>query len=96
MKSPHLNHEERINVSISVDMLAQLFSTQQLCAADLTALDAESHERLRRLMLSVCVNQLKGYGNQCGVCASQGDCQQLTFGIFAQPMLKGLGSILTQ
>jgi hypothetical protein len=69
--------ELRVNVSIPVDLLARLFSTQQLCAADLTALDAESHASLRRLMLSVCAQQLRGHGLECEGCASQGYCQQM-------------------
>jgi hypothetical protein len=69
--------ELRVNVSIPVDLLARLFSTQQLCAANLTALDTESHASLRRLMLSVCAQQLRGHGLECEGCASQGYCQQM-------------------
>lgn len=48
------NQESHVNVSISVELLAQLIATGKLCAADLTALDTESQQRLRALMLSVC------------------------------------------
>jgi len=71
-----LDDESRINLSIPVALLARLFANQQLCAADLQSLDAESHAILHRLMLSVCAQQLKGDSPQCDACPSQRDCQQ--------------------
>lgn len=69
------NQESHVNVSISVELLAQLIATGKLCAADLTALDTESQQRLRALMLSVCAQQLKGFARSCQQCVSQSHCQ---------------------
>lgn len=72
-----VNQESHVNVSISVELLAQLIATGKLCAADLMALDTESQQRLRALMLSVCAQQLKGFARSCQQCVSQSHCQQL-------------------
>ncbi len=68
---------DRVKVAVPVALLARLIASQQLCAADLQALDSDSHEQLRHLMLSVCAQQLKGESHQCLGCASQALCQQL-------------------
>jgi hypothetical protein len=70
--------ELRVNVSIPVDLLARLMASQQLCAADLKSLDSNSHDALRRLMLTLCAGQLKGDATQCDACDSQAYCQQLS------------------
>lgn len=88
--------ESRVNVSMPVELLARLMATQQLCAADLKALDAESHANLRRLMLSVCAQQIRGYGRECEGCVSQGYCQQVAISASDQRLFQGFASILIQ
>lgn len=75
---PHNTEDSgRLNLAVPVELLARLFATQQLCAADVVALDSASHQQLHRLMLTVCAQQLKGYARQCNGCSSQAICQQL-------------------
>lgn len=75
---PHNTEDSgSLNLAVPVELLARLFAEQQLCAADVVALDRESHQQLHRLILSVCAQQLKGYARQCDACASQATCQQL-------------------
>lgn len=76
---PHNTEDSgSLNLAVPVELLARLFAEQQLCAADVVALDRESHQQLHRLILSVCAQQLKGYARQCDACASQATCQQLS------------------
>lgn len=70
--------EPRVNVSMPVELLARLMATQQLCAADLVSLDSESHHTMRRLLLTLCAQQLKGHARACEGCDSQRYCQQLS------------------
>ena len=70
--------ESRVNVSMPVELLARLMATKQLCAADLVSLDSESHHTMRRLLLTLCAQQLKGHAPECEGCLSQSYCQQLT------------------
>ncbi|MBP7900427.1 MAG: hypothetical protein KAZ85_00350 [Gammaproteobacteria bacterium] len=67
-----------LNLAVPVELLARLFAEQQLCAADVLALDSASHQQLHRLMLTVCAQQLKGAAKQCDACASQATCQQIS------------------
>lgn len=79
MKPDLLNSEStQVNVAIPIELLAKLMAEGQLCAVDLTALDAPSHQALHRLLLTVCAQKLKGYAPQCDACQAQNQCQQIT------------------
>lgn len=79
MKPDLLNSEStQVNVAIPIELLAKLMAEGQVCAVDLTALDAPSHQALHRLLLTVCAQKLKGYAAQCDACQAQNQCQQIT------------------
>lgn len=83
MKPDLLNSEStQVNVAIPIELLAKLMAEGQVCAVDLTALDAPSHQALHRLLLTVCAQKLKGYAAQCDACQAQNQCQQMAqFGL---------------
>lgn len=79
MKPDLLNSEStHVNVAVPIELLASLMAEGHVCAVDLTALDAPSHQALHRLLLTVCAQKLKGYARQCDACTAQNQCQQLT------------------
>ena len=65
---------QRINVSIPVGLLVELFESGQLCAADLSALDADAHRIIRSMLLDVCARKLKAQSTHCGQCALKAHC----------------------
>lgn len=86
MKQDPLNSEAtHVNVAMPLELLASLMAEGHVCAVDLTALDAPSHQALHRLLLTVCAQKLQGYARQCDACQAQNQCQQMTQLGLAEP-----------
>lgn len=66
----------QVNIAIDVALLAKLIESEQLCAADVSALDTQAHEMIRHLLLEVCSRKLRGNADGCAQCAAQAFCQQ--------------------
>lgn len=80
---------QRINVSIPVALMIKLFESNQLCAADLSALDADAHRIIRSMLLDVCARKLKSQSKHCGQCALKAHCGQHLGALETTPIAMG-------
>jgi hypothetical protein len=67
--------QQSVNIRISVEKLCSLIDSGLLCVADLTAIDANSHELIRQAVLHVCMEKLHGSFESCAQCQQQNVCQ---------------------